>query len=645
MAVLALGFSVPTGARAEISGVQEIDGPGAETVEVAAAMAEDGSGGVAYLKKAEGRDHVFAAQFRDGAWEAPERVDVGQKFDSSWVRIAAGDDGRLLVTWVQEFGAGTADRLFSATLDPGARGFQEPVPLDFNVGEATSTFPDLAMNAGGQAYIAYLVITDQSTLNPPGYLGINVRVAHYNNRLWSVLGNPIDRNPAIPMPKPTDATGPKIGIDATGQAVVAWREPDDEFVNRVWARRVFGTTFGIPLQVSPSSWERAPLRGEADAFDLDVAGFGQAAVALRQQPSQGSKLTAPRIFVNEMPDAYSEGASAFQGARLADGGERGALGPPSVAVEPEGGYLAGFGSGSATLIGSGDNSSVGPVRRVDSGASSIGGEPLVDLAGTRAGVAAWREQRGNAGSVAIREERTDGLAEPASLSAPSGGAVGSMVLGGSGLGDAIVAWIQGSGAKSQVAAAVVDAPPNAFLVQAPEGWQDKQKLRVSWNAAENAIGSLRYSIAVDDEPVGKRTKRLHAVIRSRRVGEGRHRLQVFAIDDAGQETPGRTVPLLVDRRPPRVRLRRHGRRVTVLVSDGPPRATSGVKGRSVKVSFGDGSGAGATSHISRSSDKVKHKRPVAIHHAFPAPGAYRVRVTARDRAGNRASLVREVRVP
>ncbi len=251
----------PAAAGAEISDTHPIDGPSAEMVEATdAAMAEDGSGGVVYLKKVGGRNHVFAARFDGGAWSAPQRIDTGQEFDSSWPRIAAGDKGRLLVTWVQEFGAGT-DRMFSANLDPGASGFEPPVPVDFNVGEATSTFPDLAMNAGGQAYLAYTVVTDISPSNPPGYVGASVRVARYNNRLWSMFGSPVNRNPATPVRLPTEASGPRIGIDVQGNGVVAWQEPDDEFVDRVWARRLFGTTVGVPLQVSPSTWEGAPLRG------------------------------------------------------------------------------------------------------------------------------------------------------------------------------------------------------------------------------------------------------------------------------------------------------------------------------------------------------------------------------------------------
>lgn len=627
-------------AGATVSAVTQIAPPSADVVEIGdAAMAEDGTGGIVFLKKEGGHDHVFVARF-DAGWEAPQRVDVGQDFDSSWPRIAAGDGGRLLVTWVQEFGV-ASDRMFSATLDPGAKGFQAPVPVDMNVGEATATFPDLAMNPGGQAYLTYLVISDESPLNPPGYLGLDVRVARYNNRLWSVLGNPVDRNPATPMPKPTAASGPRIGIDTTGGAIVAWREPDDEFVNRVWARRVFGSTVGIPLQASPSSWEGTPLRGEADAFDLDDAGFGQAAVVFRQQPGQGSKLSAPRVFINEIPDAFAAGAGAFAGARLVDGGVRGSLGAPSVAVEPEGGFLTGFSSGAATLLSGGDNKALSEAERADDGGSSIAGEPLVDLGGSLAAIAAWRELRAGAGAVAVRERRADGVLESASLSAPGGGAIGGLSLGGSGLGDAIVAWRQGSGAKAQIAAAVVDAPPDPFLVEVPDGWQRKATMRVKWNAAENAIGNLRYSVSIDDEPIGKKTARLHAVLKSKRVGDGRHKLQVFAIDDSGQETGSRKGTLLVDRTAPRIGLRKKGDRVAVVVAD----RVSGVKGRTVRASFGDRGGAhGANARSSRRHGGRKKHRPVVIRHAYASGGSFRVTVTARDRAGNEASFSRRVRV-
>lgn len=645
-ALLALVVS-PALASAVVSDVQLLDGPSGEAIDVAdAAMSEDGTGGVVWLRRVGGRAHVFAARFRDGAWAPAQRVDAGQGFDSSWPRIGAGDGGRLVVTWVQEFGV-ESDRMFSATLDPGARGFQPPVPIDFNVGEATATYPDLGMSRGGQAYLAYRVVTDVSPSNPSGYLGADVRVARYNGRLWSLLGTPVDRNLNTPVRLPDAGNSPKVGIDVQGGGVVAWQEPDDEFVDRVWARRLFGASVGIPLQVSPSAWDGAPLRGPADAFSLDVAGFGEAAVAFRQQPGQASKLDAPRAMVNETPDVFSELSGSFGQALLSDGGARGGLGAPSIGVDPRGLFLSGIPAGQVSLLGSGDDAAAGEVERLDGGASSVGGEPQVDLAETGAGVAAWRELRGPVGLVGVQERRADGVVEPSELSAPGGGAVGRLALGGSGLGDAIVAWQQGSGANSQIAATVLDAPPDPFLVLLPEGWQRKKKIRVAWDHSLNAIGGVRYSVSVDDEPVVENRKRLSARLTRDAIGDGRHKIQVFAIDAAGQETGSRLGRLRVDRRPPQVRLRRRGRRLAVVVSDGARRSTSGLRRGSIKVSFGErGRGRGARASASARRTRKRRKRPLTVRvvHTYKRAGRYRLRVRARDKAGNVRVLRRRVRV-
>jgi hypothetical protein len=640
-------LALPAAAVAIVSDVQPIDGPSADVIDVAdAAMSEDGTGGIVWLRKVDGHSHVFAAQFKGGAWGSPQRVDVGQSFDSSWARIGAGDGGRLVVTWVQEFGV-ESDRLFSATLDPGANAFQAPVPIDLNVGEATSTFPDLAMARGGQAYLAYRVITDTSPSNPPEYVGADVRVARYNGRLWSVLGTPVDRSINSPVRLPTVENSPKVGIDVQGGGVVTWQEPDDEFVDRVWARRLFGTSTGIPLQVSPSSWEGAPLRGPADAFALDVSGFGEASVAFRQQPGQASKLSAPRTMVNETPDVFSELSGSFGKPILVDGGAQGGLGAPSVGVDPRGLFVSGFSSGPNSLLASGDDVNAKPVKRLDTGASSVAGDPQVDLAETGAAVAAWRELRGGAGLVAVQERRADGVVEPTELSAPSGGGIGRVVLAGTGLGDAIVAWQQGSGTNAQIAAAVIDAPPDPFLILLPEGWKRKRRIRIAWDHSLNAIGRVRYSVSVDDEPVIEDRKRLNAYLTGDDIDDGRHKIQVFAVDAQGQETGSRTGPLKVDRHGPRVKLRRRGRHLIVAVSDGPRGSGSGVRRGSVEVSFGEGGSASASTLASR-RDRGKRGRgkPVTVRvaHTYGHGGRFQLTVRARDKAGNVTVFKRGVRV-
>lgn len=629
----ALALCLPASAAGVVSNVQPIDGPAAGIgSEVDAAMAEDGTGGVVYLKQVDGRNHVFAARFVEGRWTAPQRVDLGQSFDSSWPRIAAGDGGRLLVTWVHEFGVST-DRMFSATLDPGATGFRDPVPVDFNVGEATGTWPDLAMNRGGQAYLVYRVVTDTSPSNPQGYVGAEIRLSRYSNRLWSSFGAVVDRNSSIPMRSPSIDNAPKVGIDLQGQGVVAWQEPDDEFVDRIWARRLFSNRFGIPLQASPSSFDGAPLRGGADAISLDVAGFGRSAVAFRQQPGQASRLDGTHVMLNQLPEVFVEEAGSFGEAKIVDGVAREALGTPSVAVDPNSLFIAGFSSANATLLASGDDLTIGEVARLDTGASSIPGAPVVDLAETGAAVTAWREQNGDVGLVRVQERRADGVVESASVSAPSGGAVGLPAIGGSSLGDAIIAFGQGSGANAQIAATVVNAPPDPFIALLPLGWQGDRQIPIAWEPTRNAVGEVSYSVSVDDEPVIEGVGAEEAVLKRDDIDDGRHQVQVFAVDEAGQETGSPKAPLQVDRSAPEVELAVKGRVVSVSVSDGSKRQSAGL--RQTTVAFGDGA---------KAKPKPKGKSTTArARHRFKRPGSFKVTVSATDRAGNKASVRRKVR--
>jgi len=622
-------LAVPASAPAVISDVHPIDGPGADVLAVGgAAMSEDGSGGVVYLKRVGGRAHVFAAQLRDGRFGSTQRVDVGQSFDSSWPRIGAGDGGRLVVTWVQEFGAGS-DRMFSAALDPGATGFQRPVPVDFNVGEATATHPSLAMARGGQAYLTYRVVTDTSSANPPGYLGADVKVARYSGQLWSQLGSLADRNPSVPVRIPTEANSPKVGIDVQGQGVVAFQEPGDDFVDRVWARRLFGQTMGIPPMVSPAAFAGAPLRGPADALSLDVAGFGQGAVAFRQQPGQGGRLMATRIFVNQIADIFTEGSGRFGGARPVDGSARAAPGPPSVAVTPKTTFLSGFGSSSASLLAAGGEDAIRPIERLDGGGSSVVGDPLVDLAETGAAVAAWKQLRSGSGAVMVQERRADGVPETASASAPRGGLVNGMRLAGSGRGDAIVAFHQGGASFGQLAAVVVDAPPSDFFILLPDGWQRKRRVPISWDPSFNAVSPVSYTVSVDDEPVKEGVRGRRASLRPSQLVNGVHTVQIFAVDGAGQETGSQTGRIKVDRTPPRARIRVRGRSVSVRMTDGAKRRTSGLRRASTRISFGDGR---------------RRARVSRVRHAYRRGGRYRIVIRARDRGGNRALIRRWVRI-
>ncbi len=454
-------------AGALISPVTTIDGASSEIVELGGvAMASDGSGGIVYRKRVEGRPHIFAALYANGAWQAPQRVDVGQRFESSFPAIGAGEGGRLVVVWTNHYSS-TTDGLFSAALEPGSTGFQPPVPVDLNIGQAIGTYPSVAMNLAGNALVVYRVITAISGPStpeiPPGYVKAEVRMARFDGEYWSSFGQPINRNLAQSMLAPTAANSPKVAIDLTGQGLVAWQEPDDTFVNRIYARRIFGTVPGNILQVSPSSYAGHTLNGPADEFALDVGGFGEGAVAWRQQPAPGSGFTRPRVFVNEIPSSFDPHGSAFAGARIVDGagaeGPAGPIGPLSVAIDGEGDFDVGFGSGVASLDARGTEATLSTPVRMDDGASDLAGDPVLTRADNGALAAAWKVDEHGAGAVGVLERRADGTPNRQLVSAPGGGTVHQLQLGASHHGDAIVGFLQGDGANAKIGAVVVRAPP------------------------------------------------------------------------------------------------------------------------------------------------------------------------------------------
>lgn len=599
-------------------------------------MAADGTGGIVYRKRVEGRAHIFVAQYVGDKWEPPQRVDVGEKFESSFPAIAAGEGGRLLVVWVNHYSS-TADGLFSATMDPGSPGFQPPVPVDLNIGQATGTYPSVAMDLSGDAYVAYRVITavsGPSTPNiPAGYVQDEIRMAHYNGQYWSSFGEPLNRDASQPVLQPTALNSPQVAIDLTGEGLLVWQEPDDNFINRIYARRIFGLVPGNILDVSPTTYNGHPLNGAADELSVDFAGFGEGAVAWRQQPAPGSGFTRARVFVSEIPSSFSPKGAAFGAAKPVDGpasseGPAETIGPLSMAVDAEGAFDVGYGTGDQSFDGNGSETSVGAPVRLDDG-SEIPGDPVLTRADNGALAAAWKVQVHGAGGVAVLERRADGTPNRAIVAAPKGGSVQQLDMGGSHRGDAIFGFLQGSGADAQIAAVVVRAPPGEFVTDAPNGWVKAARIPLQWEVPLAGAGKITYSILVDDREVVENVSGDEYALDPEQLGEGIHTIQVEATDSLGQVVDSVPATLKVDRVPPRVRVRVRGASITVRVNDGPKGEASGVKLHSVKVRFGDGRSAGGRT---------------TLRHTYVRAGTYTIVVSASDNAGNKATVRKRVRV-
>jgi hypothetical protein len=633
-----------------------IDGPGTGVISLGGvAMAPDGTGGLVYLKTDQGEPHVFVSQFIRGRWLAPRRVDTSLPFDSSWPQIGAGDGGRLVVVWAQSFAkdplTGVSVRqLYSATLKPGSSSFIAPVVVDSNLATANATgdeavselYPSIAMNAIGQAYLAYRVLTNacdngcanpqQGTIYRPGDSFADFRLARFNGETWSVLGA-INRNTAFSVRPGTSDNSPRVTIDSSGHGVVAFQEQDNSGFDRIWARRLFGTTIGQILRVSASTLDGVPIDGDADAFDLGGTDNGGAIVTYRQEPPPGSESVVPRELVNLLYPPLAQ-ASQFAGARVLDGGAS-SLGSPAAAMNDQVQFATAFAGNGALQLRGGDSYGVNTTSSLG---ATDGTRPGVTIGPDGFTATAWSATNALGQPVVdVEEVPASGHANRAQVAAANDGTVDELDFGASDQGDALVAFRQGVGAGSQIAAAVVQGPPPPFAVQAPPNYVRPTDAVITWLPVHRTLGNVTYSPVIDGVVRARGLTGTSYRFSPRGLQTGTYDVAVIATDDAGQDTVSYHDTLKIDASP-HAALDRHGRLVEVRVSDGRPGKCPGLDLSHTIVRFGDGS------RPARMRGGRRPRAVVVFRHRFRHRGWFRIRVRARDRAGFARDLVLRVRV-
>ncbi len=568
-----------TQARAVILPAQTIDGPSPDIVGFGGvAMAEDGTGGLVYLKRVGGVPHVFVSRYVEGHWLAPIQVDTGEPYAASWPRIGAAEGGELIVVWATPFATRHEKpvyELLASELAPGSARFSPAIIVDSNIEEATGTSPDLAVSSTGQADVVYRVVETSSPTVPllrPGDVVEQVRVAHFDGQRWSNLGQ-VNRDPGVSMRPPTQANAPQIAIGPTGNGVVVWQEPDIEGVARIWARRLFGSTLDYVMPVSAETFNGAPISDDADAPSVAVSWLGQADVAYRQNAGPGSPLPGPRIFLNILPNGESKSGGEFEGPIVADnavpGGQSASVGPPSIDIDEKEDLRLLYDSDGTPRVIEGDDHgltaalSLGPpLRRLRTDL----GERHEPAGGRRLGVA----ERRSAGRPGGRGAR--GLPRRGRADRPRERrrGRGSRRTGGRALGSR--RWPDrlppGLVRQRRDRRAQVTAPPAELIFSVPKGWVKPSQATIAWQPAVSADGPLRYSVVLDGRraaaPAGASSL---ASIRSV-LSSGRHRVQLLATDIEGQSTLSAPSPLLIAG-PPSVKIARArgGYGVSVRVSD------------------------------------------------------------------------------
>jgi hypothetical protein len=635
---------VPTAAEAIIHPATVIDGPSNEVLDVdGSALAPDGSGAIVYRKQSGGVIHVYAAQFINGWWGAAMQVDTADGFGASQPAIAAGVGGRLLVVWIEPRNVSPKGilqyQLVGSSLQPGASAFGPAVVIDANVGEpntgdVSAVAPTLAMAPNGAAYVVYRVITDdcppEDDSNPeeakchPGSTDkvVQVRVARFDYLRWSTLGA-INRASQVALRDPTPLNAPSIGIDGSGNGIVAWQEPGNDGVARIWVRRLFGAVLGNVLEASPEKIGEQPVTSDADAPIVAVSPYGEGRIAFRIQGAPGSAVSSPRLYVNSISSSLGLKASVLNGAVPVTGPGTLNLGAPSAAIDRRGDFRLSWSAEGTAQDLTGTDEALGSSTPV----GSTTGQAYTTINPAGGGTTAWSTTTAGAPVVDVREDYARGAYQLAQLAGDVAGPVGGLSLGGSGEGDALLGWTQGSIGEAEVVGAFVQAPPAPFNVSGPSGWIRGGQASIAWEPSPDAVAGVTYTVYVDGKP---RIKELHGLVArmtALELGDGTHRMQVLATDAAGQQTMSSAHALKIDVNPPSVTYQviEHHRGVRLQVRD----TGSGISTAALKFSFGDGQ---------RSTKRA------TVTHVYARAGTYSVVVQVADKVGNRATVHLRVRV-
>jgi hypothetical protein len=615
LACAAAARAQPTPAPPEV-----IDGPSAAIQSLGGmSVARDGTGGLIYTKTVSGVPHVFVSTLLGGQFQPPVQVDTGLSGASSHPVIAAGNSGVLLIGFLNGGTLYVVDRT-SAT-----SAFTAPDAL-----AAGASNPDIQMTNFGKGYLAFTA-TDGA--------GSDVRAAYYDNG-WSLEASPL--NAVAPGDDAGSGSGrPSVAAAGDGVAIVVWGEG-----GHIYSRRVWGTAPSVAVyQADPASVSGC---AEVSAGDPGVGSGGDSSYAavVFQETVSCSGVQQDRVLVNRLQADQYDGAVAVDG--LSSPGTGGADEPQVAETEYGAGFVTAAQEATNNVIAMqlGDNSGDGTIFQVNGLPAASPPYAVPGIAGLFSDLIAWQQDPGSAGPAEIRvryEPKNGSLGSEIVASSPADGptnAAQGLAVAGDVAGDAATAWVQGTGASTEIVAEQMYQPPSAVAPTQLLRYVRSANPTVSWEPSSSNWGPINYAVIVDGSAVLQTTgdsARIPKVL-----ADGRHTWEISATNPAGVTTVSKAGTVFVDTVAPTARLtvsgsRRSGARIGLFVRyrDLPPaglpqRDASGVA--AITIRWGDGT--------------VVHLKPGSHRdsHVYGRPGRYKVMVVVEDRAGNKTAIVRHLKI-
>ena len=590
-----------------------IDGPSpAITGLTGLSIARDGTGGLVYTKLVSGVQHVFVSALVGGQFQPAVQVDTGLAGASSQPVIAAGNGGVLLIGLINGGALYVVDR--ASTTAP----FGAPDAL-----AAGASNPSLQMTNFGKGYLAFAV-ADGS--------GHDVRAAYYYDGTWALESAALNATPADDAG--TGAGAPQVAAAGDGIAIVVWGEGGHVYTRRVW---------GTAPSVVDEQADVASLSGcgEVSAGEPQVAAGGDSSyadVAFQELVSCGG-VDQTRVLMNRLHGSQYDGISPADG--LSTPGAASADDPDVAMTEYGQGFVtaAGQQSNDVTAMELGNNGAAGSVLQINSLQGTSPSYPIPAIAGLFSDLVAWQQDPGATGPADIRiryEPKASTLGPELILSSPAQGA-GNAALGlaasGDAGGDAAVGWVQGSGAGTQIVVDQLYQPPGAASVPRTTSYTRSAQPVLTWTPSSGRWGPITYTVTLDGAEIGQTqggSLRVPAALRA-----GSNTWFVTASNPAGLTAGSKVGRIFVDMVPPVVKAtqsgpRRAGSNETLRLTYRDPAPASGVA--TVTIRWGDRT----TTHVRPGTHRVSH--------VYRRAGKYKITVTVVDRAGNRTTVVRHVKI-
>jgi hypothetical protein len=594
-----------------------IDGPSPAIVGLdGLSIARDGTGALVYEKRVGGVDHVFVSRLLGGAFGFPRQVDAGLAGPSSQPVIAAGRNGLVLVAFIN---GGTLYVVES----PGTAGYSAPAALIGGAGN-----PAISINDFGKAYLAFTVL---------GAGGHDVRAAYFVNGRWGLESAPLDAAPGDDAGSGTARPAVVAGGDGIG--IAAWGES-----GHIYSRRLSATSPSVAVeQADVPSMGGAP-ETSADQPSVGAGGDSSFATVAFEEHFSVEGTVQSRVLSRRLHGSQYDGISQPDG--LSTPSTASAQDPMAAVNEYGRGFVTSARVSTHQLFASPLSTTdvAFAPSRVDSLQNTADPHAVPAIAGLKSTMIAWQQTPGSAGPAEVRARYAqDGLDLGAQLVASDPGlgpvdAANGLYADGDGSGDAAIAWAQGGPGSLAVVVARLLQPPGGFSPSKSFRYANSANPLLSWSPAGERWGSLRYVVTVDGT-----TQAITSGTRVRfpvALTNGSHSWRVTAFNDADQTVTDRAARVFVDTVAPHVTLkapatRRLGQSVKATVSDtdSPPPLprgeTSGIA--SAQLKWGDGT-----------SLKLG---PARTHlHFYSRAGRYTLTMIVKDRAGNRTTITRRIRI-